>query len=67
MDLDSPFSESSSAIPANRVSRKVQFYLVLTVAFAIPIASSLLVFFGHRTLHTAAERAFKGAVAFQIV
>ena len=60
MDLDSPFPESSSAIPANRVSRKVQFYLVLTVAFAIPIASSLLVFFGHRTLHTAAERAFKG-------
>lgn len=71
MDSDSTLPESSSIATTNRVSRpfsrKIQFYLVLTVAFAIPIVSSFAVFLGHRSLHTATEHAFMRVVVFQIV
>lgn len=67
MDSDSTPPESSSVVTTNRISRKIQFYLVLTVAFAIPIVSSLVVFLGHRTLHTATQTAFSRAVLFQLI
>ncbi|MFY9674149.1 MAG: CPBP family intramembrane glutamic endopeptidase [Terriglobales bacterium] len=62
---------SDPAVPPHapatgRSSRKLQCWLVLTVAFALPIISSLIVFFGHRTLHAATPRRMFIAVVFQL-
>ncbi|MGH9644759.1 MAG: CPBP family glutamic-type intramembrane protease [Terriglobales bacterium] len=50
-----------------RFSRKLQFWLVLMVAFGLPIVGSLLVFSGRRTLHPATPRHTIFAVVFQLI
>ena len=54
-------------VPAGQRSRKLQFYLVVAIAFALPIISSLVVFFGHRPLHAATPRRTLAAVIFQLI
>ena len=56
-----------SPIPSGQRSRKLQFYLVVAIAFALPILSSLIVFFGHRPLHAATPRRTLAAVIFQLI
>ena len=62
-------AEAAISPPAadKKVSRKLQFYLVLTVAFALLILSSLIIFFGHRTLPAATTRRTSIAVVFQLI
>lgn len=50
-----------------QLSRKLQFYLVLTVAFALPILTSSLVFFGHRNLPVATQGRVLRAVVYEVV
>lgn len=56
------------AAPASReFSRKLQCVAVLLVAFGLPIASSLLVFFRHRPMHAATPGRTMAAVVFQLI
>jgi len=50
-----------------RSSRRWQFYLVIAIAFGLPILSSLVVFFGHRTLHAATPGRTIVGVVFQLI
>lgn len=54
-------------IPPGQRSRKVQFFLVIAIAFALPILSSLIVFFGHRPLHAATPGRTLATVIFQLI
>ncbi|MGA9355264.1 MAG: CPBP family intramembrane glutamic endopeptidase [Terriglobales bacterium] len=67
MVADSTARESSSVTTTSRSSRIFQLILVLTVAFGLPILASLLVFFGHRTLHPATQPRTFVAIIFQVI
>jgi membrane protease YdiL (CAAX protease family) len=67
MVADSAAPESSSVSAISRGSRIFQLILVLTVAFALPLIGSLLVFFGRRTLHPATQPRTLVAVIFQVI
>jgi membrane protease YdiL (CAAX protease family) len=61
-----PLPPQPPITPGQR-SRKVQFFLVIAIAFALPILSSLIVFFGHRPLHATTPGRMLAAVIFQVI
>jgi len=54
-------------ISSRQLSRKIQFYVVLTTAFALPTITSSLVFFGHHNLPAATQGRVLRAVAYEMV
>ncbi|HTR25213.1 MAG TPA: CPBP family intramembrane glutamic endopeptidase [Terriglobales bacterium] len=59
-----PAQSPSAPTPS---SRKLQFCLVIAIAFGMPVLSSLIVFIGHRTLRAATPGRTILGVIFQLV